>query len=133
MLDGNSALLVERGTAAPPLSKFTGVGFACLHIIRGPCLLWPNSRMGQNETWHGGRSRPGHTVLDGDSALPSPKGHSPQFSAHVCRGQTAGWIKMPLGRKVGLSLGPGHIVFAAQRQVAAAITSLCCRDHINKT
>jgi len=33
---------------------------------------------------------------------------SPQFSAHVCFGQTAGWIKMPLGTRVGL--GPGDIV-----------------------
>ena len=38
-----------------------------------------------------------------------PKGHSgPQFSAHVCCGQTAEWIKMPLGTEVGL--GPGHSV-----------------------
>ena len=29
-------------------------------------------------------------------------------SAHVCCGQTAGWIKMPLGPEV--DLGPGHIV-----------------------
>jgi len=36
------------------------------------------------------------------------KGHSPRFSAHVCCGQTAGWIKMPLGMEVGL--GPGRIV-----------------------
>jgi len=34
--------------------------------------------------------------------LPSPKGEhsSPQFSAHVCCGQTAWWIKMPLGTMV---------------------------------
>ena len=53
---------------------------------------------------------PGHIVLHWDPAPPSPKGHSrsPQFSAHVCCGQTAGWIKMPLGMKVGL--GPGDIV-----------------------
>ena len=49
---------------------------------------------------------PGHTVLDGDPS--PPKGHGPQFSAHVCCGQTAGWIKMPLGTKVGV--GPGDIV-----------------------
>jgi len=50
----------------------------------------------------------GHTVLDGDPA-PSPKrGIAPQFLAHLCCGQTAGWIKMPLGREVGL--GPGDIV-----------------------
>ena len=48
---------------------------------------------------------PGHIVLDGDpSPLPS-KGHSPpQFSAHICCGQMAGWIKMPLGREVDLGL-----------------------------
>ena len=42
--------------------------------------------------------------------LPSQKrGRAlPQFSAHICCGQTAGWIKMPLGTKVGL--GSGHIV-----------------------
>jgi len=33
---------------------------------------------------------PGHTVLDGDPA------------AHACCGETAGWIKMPLGWEVGL-------------------------------
>jgi len=39
---------------------------------------------------------------------PPKKGHSPQFSAHICGGQTAGWIKMPLGTEVGLD--PGDIV-----------------------
>jgi len=38
----------------------------------------------------------------------SQRGNAPQFLAHVCCGQTAGWIKMPPGREVGL--GPGHIV-----------------------
>jgi len=33
---------------------------------------------------------------------------APQFSAHIYYGQTAGWIKMPLGTEV--CLGPGHIV-----------------------
>jgi len=37
--------------------------------------------------------------------LPSPKkGQSPQFLAHVYCGQTAGWIKTPLGMEV--DLGP---------------------------
>jgi len=42
--------------------------------------------------------------------LSSPKGaqRPPPFSAHVYRGQMAGWIKMALGMEVGL--GPGHIV-----------------------
>jgi len=51
---------------------------------------------------------PGHMMLDDDPAPPVIKEHSPQFSAHVCCGQTAGWIKTPLGTQVGL--GSGHIV-----------------------
>jgi len=33
---------------------------------------------------------PGHIVLDGDPAPPPPKGHSPQFSAHML--WPNGWI-----------------------------------------
>ena len=52
---------------------------------------------------------PCHIVLDGDAAPLPKKGHNPQFSAMtIYCGQTAGWIKMPLGTKV--DLGPGHIV-----------------------
>jgi len=51
--------------------------------------------------------RNGHIVLDGDPAPPPRKG-TPQFSVHVCCGQTAGWIKMPLGTEV--DLGPRDIV-----------------------
>jgi len=44
-----------------------------------------------------------------ETQLPSQiRGHSSQFSAHVYCGQTAEWIKMPLGMEVGLGLG--HIV-----------------------
>ena len=50
----------------------------------------------------------GHIVLDGCSAPPASKGHSPQFSAHVCCGQMAAWIKMSLGMELGL--GPGDFV-----------------------
>ena len=42
------------------------------------------------------------------SSPPPKKGHSPQFLAHVCCGQTAGWVKIPLSAEVGL--GPGDIV-----------------------
>jgi len=55
----------------------------------------------------GGSLGPGHIVLDGDP-VPPKRGHSPQFSAHVSCGETAGWIKMPLGTEV--NLGPGDIV-----------------------
>ena len=49
---------------------------------------------------------PGYIVLDGD---PAPeRGTAPQFSAHVCCGQTVGLINMPLGKEV--DLGPGRTV-----------------------
>jgi len=41
-----------------------------------------------------------------ETQSPYPKGGgAPQFSAYVYCGQTAGWIKMPLSTKVGLSPG----------------------------
>jgi len=50
----------------------------------------------------------GHIVLDRDPA-PPPKGAQPPiFAPYVRCGQTAGWIKMSLGREVGL--GSGDIV-----------------------
>jgi len=61
---------------------------------------------------------PDHIVLDGDPALLHGKGHSSpvlskfadagKTAAHVYCGQTAGWIRMPLGTEV--CLGPGNIV-----------------------
>jgi len=52
---------------------------------------------------------PGHIVLDGDSAPFSQRGTAPtQFSAHICCGQMAAWIKMPLGME--LCLSPGDFV-----------------------
>jgi len=42
-----------------------------------------------------------------ETQLPSPQkgaGPRPQFSAHLYCGQTAAWIKMPLGTEVGLGL-----------------------------
>jgi len=45
-----------------------------------------------------------HIVLDGDTAPLPKKGAEPQFSVHLYCGQTAAWIKMPLGMEVGLGL-----------------------------
>jgi len=99
---------------------------------RGPCLLWPNGWVDHDATSYGGWPRlRRHSVRRGpNSSTPAPKkgtahnfrpmsivetGHivldgaqPPQFSAHVCCGQMAGWIKMPLGTEV--DLGPGPIV-----------------------
>ena len=47
---------------------------------------------------------PGDFGLDGDPVhLPNNR-RSPQFSAQVYCGQTAAWIKMPLGTEVGVGL-----------------------------
>jgi len=58
---------------------------------------------------------PCHIVLDGDPAPPPPKGHSPQFSAHISCGPMAAWIKMPLGMELGL--GPGDFVLDGDRWI----------------
>ena len=47
---------------------------------------------------------PGDFVRSGPSTLPKKGADPPQFSAHVYCGQTAAWIKMPLGTDVGLGL-----------------------------
>jgi len=72
-------------------------------------VLWPNGWMYQDQTWRVGRPRPWpHCVRWGPSS-PPPKGHNPlQSSAHICCGQMAAWIKMPLSMELGL--GPGDFV-----------------------
>jgi len=71
-------------------------------------VLWPNGSMDQDETWHACGLRLWPHCIRRDPAPPPPKGHSPQISAHICCGQMAGWIKMQLGREVGLA--PSNIV-----------------------
>jgi len=80
--------------------------------IFGSYLLWPNCWMDQDATWYGSRPQPRpHCARWGSSSPPQKKGGTaPQLSAHVCCGQTAGCIKMPLGWEVPVDLGPGHIV-----------------------
>jgi len=70
-----------------------------------PCLLRPNGCMHQDTTWYRGRPHPRRHCQIG-TQLPLPQGNSPQFSAHVRCGQTAGWTKMPLGMVVGLGPAP---------------------------
>ena len=60
--------------------------------------LWPNGWTDQDETWHAGRTRPWPHWVDGDPAPFCQRGPAPtQFSAHICCGQMAAWIKMTLG------------------------------------
>jgi len=55
-----------------------------------------------------GNPAPPTQMLDGAQLSLSKGAQPPQFSAHVYCGQTAGWIKIPLGMEVGLD--PGHIM-----------------------
>jgi len=73
----------------------------------GPYLLWANGWMDQDATWYGVYVdlSPGHIVLDGDPAPPPKGAQPPQFSAHVCCGQTVAWIKMSFATEVGLGTG----------------------------
>jgi len=71
-------------------------------------VLWPNGWTDQDETWHAGRPRPWPHCIRWGLSSPFPKRGPPQFLAHVHYGQTAGWIKVALGKEVGL--GPGYIV-----------------------
>jgi len=90
------------------LSVRCPVCLSCLSVC-DVGVLWPNGYTDQDETWRAGRPRPWpHCVRWGPSSS-SPKGHSsPQFSAHICCGQMAAWIKMSLGMEEGL--GPGDFV-----------------------
>ena len=63
------------------------------------------------------------TQLLQEKSAPQP---STQFLAHAYCGQTAGWMKSPLGTEV--DLGPGHVVLdgvlaICERGTAAAVFS----------
>ena len=93
VLDGNPSPRPNTGAQQPP--------------IFGPCIV--AKQLHGSKCYLVGRcaSARSHCVRWGPSPVPQ-KRQSPQFSAHVCCGQTAGWIKMPLGRDVDLV--PGDIV-----------------------
>jgi len=76
--------------------------------VRNVGVLWPNGCTDPDETWRAGRPRPWPHCVRWGPRSSSPKGHIPQFSAHICGGQMARWIKMPHGKKVGLD--PSDIV-----------------------
>ena len=86
----------------------------CLFSLTCPVcdvgVLWPNGWRDQDGTWHAGRPRPWPHCVRWRPRSPFQKGgRAPlQFSAHICCGQMARWIKMPLFRKVGLD--PSDIV-----------------------
>ena len=59
--------------------------------------------MHQDSTWYGGRPQLRRLCVRwGPSPLPPKVGGAPNFSAHVYCGQTAAWMKKPVGTEVGL-------------------------------
>ena len=76
-LDGDLVAFLQKGTEPP---------------IFGPRLLWPNGCMYQDAAWYGGRRRhrPTRHCVRWGPCSPPLKEHSPQFSAIVRCGQTAG-------------------------------------------
>jgi len=89
--------------------------------IFGPCLLRPNGWMDEAGTWHGGRPQPRRLCVRWGPRSPSPNGHSPQFSAHICCGQMAAWLKMSLGMQLGL--GPRDFVLDGDPVAPPKMTS----------
>jgi len=91
--------------------------------------------MHQDATWYGGSPQPRRLwVRWGPSPLSLKKDRAPQFLAHVYCGQTAAWIKMPLGKEVDLSLynivldGIGKPVY--NFLFAIIMVALCNRETI---
>jgi len=94
-----------HGSAARPPNKGSGARGRSPPFF-GPCLLWPNGWMDQDGTWHGARPWSSPHCARWVHSSPSEKGtERPQFSAHLCCGQTAGCVKMPLDMEVAFSLG----------------------------
>ena len=122
---GSGNIVLDGDPVLPPIKRKRA------SPIFGPCPLWPNGWMDQDSTWYRARPLPRRHVIDGDPAPPKNKGHSRQFSAHVC-GQTAGWIKMPLGTDVGLNSGNGTQlptfwpIFIAAKRSSISVTGEHC-------
>ena len=91
------------GTPLPPKR---GGGTAPLTPSFGPSVVAKPLRGSRCHLVRGLASAQAILCYMGTQLTPK-KGHSsPQFSAHVCYGQTVGRLKMPLGREV--DVGPGR-------------------------
>jgi len=96
-----------HGVPAPPTQK-RGRGTAAFSHFTAH-VLWPNGWMDQDATWHGSRPRPRPYCVRWRPSLPKKKWEQQPAIFGLCLcSQTTGWIKMPLGTKVGL--GPGDIL-----------------------
>jgi len=60
---------VLDGDPPPPQKR----GGASLPQILGPCLLWPNGWMDQDDTWHGSKPQPRRLCVRWGPSPPPPK------------------------------------------------------------
>jgi len=97
------------GTQLPPEKRVQPPTQILAYVCCGQMAGWIKMLLGTEANLG-----PGDVVLDWVSGIqrhprrPPTRGTSPQFSAHVCCDQTAGWMKPLLGTEVDLD--PGHIV-----------------------
>jgi len=113
VLDGDPALPPQKGGGAPKFSAhvYCGQTAGCIKIILGTKVgLGPGNLVVLDGDPAPPQKGPGDFVFDRDPATPRTEGTptATQFLAHVYCGQTAGWMKTPLGTEV--DLGPGHII-----------------------
>jgi len=128
MIDGDPAPFQKRGGAPSPIfgpsllwpnvwMHQDATSYGCMPQPRVICVRWRWSIFivakrldGQDGTSHGGRPQTRRLCVRWGPSPLSKKGAEspPQFSAHFYCGQTAGYIKMPVGMEVGLS--PGDFV-----------------------
>ena len=114
-------------------SMLTAVVLSVLFVcpLSNVGVLWPNGWMDQDATWYGSRPRPRRHYVRWGPSSPPPKGGggtaAPQFSAHVCCGQTLGWIKMPFGT---VGLGTGYIVLDGNQVSPQRGISLTSVSHL---
>ena len=91
VLDGDPALLPKKGAEPPP--NFRPIFIVGKRLDASRChLVWRYASVRR-------------LCVRWGPSLPPQKGGAPlEFSAHVCCGKTAAWIKMPLGTEVDLGL-----------------------------
>jgi len=93
---GRGLIVLDGDPAAPPQKgyspNFWPISIVLIRLDGSICQ--PIGR--------GGRPLPRRHCVRWGPSSPSPKGAQPPFSAHVCYGQTVGWIKVPIGGEVDL-------------------------------
>ena len=101
---GPGDFVLDREPAPPPQEG-----------IFGPRLLWPNDRVDQDGTWHGGRPQPRRLCLDGDPAPLSKRGQSPTIFGpcllwqNGCMDQDTTWYRgRPRPRQHCVRWGPSY-------------------------